>query len=128
MQQDMQHNGIGYVQWNIALEDDEVFWLLPASHNHPDSAELQQALLDDPCAAIPGGVPIKLRAGDGVVYSNVCLHWGSHYSSSVMFFRRVRVDAARRRSSTPRRGRVDAAVVGSRRRRTARTVSSSRRA
>ena len=82
MQQDMQHNGIGYVQWNIALEDDEVFWLLPASHNVPDSAELQQALLDDPCAAIPGGVPIKLRAGDAVVYSNVCLHWGSRYSSS----------------------------------------------
>lgn len=82
MQQDMQRNGIGYVQWNIALEDDEVFWLLPASHNLPDSADVQQALLDDPCAEIPGGIPIKLRAGDGVVYSNVCLHWGSRYTSS----------------------------------------------
>lgn len=82
MQQDMQRNGIGYVQWNIALEDDEVFWLLPASHNLPDSAAVQQALLDDPCAEIPGGLPIKLRAGDGVVYSNVCLHWGSCYNSS----------------------------------------------
>lgn len=81
MQQDMQRNGIGCVQWNIALENDEVFWLLPASHNLPDSAELQQALLDDPCAELLGGVQIKLRAGDGVVYSNVCLHWGSQYNS-----------------------------------------------
>eukprot|EP01052_Picozoa_sp_SAG31_P029425 SAG31_NODE_2924_length_4905_cov_58.193300_2_plen_319_part_00 len=78
----MQHNGIGYVQWNIALEDDEVFWLLPSSHNLPDLADVQQALLDDPCAEIPGGLPIKLRAGDGVVYSNVCLHWGSRYRST----------------------------------------------
>lgn len=82
MQRDMQANGVGYVQWNIALEDDEIFWLIPGSHRQPDSAALQQALLDDPCVEIHCGVPIKLQKGDGVVYSNVCLHWGSQYNST----------------------------------------------
>jgi hypothetical protein len=82
MQADMQANGVAYTQWNICLAEhgDSIFWLVPSSHRRPDSPELQKALLDDPCAAIPGGVPIELKAGDGVVYSNICLHWGSQYN------------------------------------------------
>ena len=76
MQADMQANGIAYTQWNICLEEhgDSIFWLVPASHRLPDSPELQQALLDDPCAAIPGGIPIELAAGDGS-------HWRDCHSA-----------------------------------------------
>eukprot|EP01051_Picozoa_sp_SAG22_P019116 SAG22_NODE_3426_length_1719_cov_1.109877_2_plen_315_part_01 len=76
---DIQANGLGNVQWNIALYDDDVFWLRPRSHRTPDSGELLDGLLRDPCSPVPGGIPARLKAGDGVVYTNMCLHWGSLY-------------------------------------------------
>ena len=32
---------------------------------------------------MPGGIPIELSAGDGVVYSHMGLHWGSNYSTKL---------------------------------------------
>jgi hypothetical protein len=83
MQDDMQANCAGSVQWNIALYDDSVFWLVPGSHRQPDAGPLRDALLRDPCNPLPGGLAIKLRGGDGVVYSNMCLHWPSVYGKAL---------------------------------------------
>ena len=30
---------------------------------------------------LPGGIPVELNAGDGVVYINLNHHWGSNYSA-----------------------------------------------
>ena len=32
---------------------------------------------------IPGGMPVELKAGDGIVYIHMMLHWGSNYSAKV---------------------------------------------
>jgi hypothetical protein len=63
----------------IPLYDDEVLWVVPRSHRQPDTGAILDALLVDPCAPLPGAEPTQLRAGDGVVYSNLILHWGSNY-------------------------------------------------
>jgi hypothetical protein len=78
---DLMENRPGYVQWNIALYDDDVFWLVPGSHKQPSDEEQRRQLLKDPTAQLKGGIPIALEAGDGVVYPNVVLHWGSFYST-----------------------------------------------
>ena len=33
--------------------------------------------------AVTGGVPVELRAGDGVIYSNFLIHWGSDYTTKL---------------------------------------------
>ena len=86
LQKDLMENAPGYVQWNIALYDDDVFWLVPGSHKQPSDEDQRQQLLIDPTSKLKGGVPIKLKAGDGVVYPNLMMHWGSFYSSK---FRRT---------------------------------------
>ena len=70
----------GYVQWNIPLYDDDVLWVVPGSHRFPESEEQRSQLLLDPGVPLPGGVPVNLKAGDGVVYTNLIMHWGSYYS------------------------------------------------
>ncbi len=77
---DMLENGPRYVQWNIALYDDDVFWAVPGSHRRLNTPKENQQLLADDHAPLTGGGPIKLKAGDGVVYVNFLLHWGSNYS------------------------------------------------
>ena len=37
MQMDMLKNAPGYVQWNIPLYDDSVFWVVPKSHSRPNT-------------------------------------------------------------------------------------------
>ena len=32
---------------------------------------------------IPGGMPVELKAGDGIVYIHMMLHWGSNYSAKL---------------------------------------------
>ena len=80
-QQSLMENGPGYVQWNIALYDDAVLWILPESHKHPSTEAQRQQLLLDPKLQLSGGVPVRLEAGDGVVYPNLMMHWGSIYRS-----------------------------------------------
>ena len=81
LQDDLMANGPGYVQWNIPLYDDDVFWLVPGSHRQPTDEEQRRQLLTDPTSRLRDGIPMDLKAGDGVVYPNVVMHWGSFYSS-----------------------------------------------
>ena len=74
-------NGPAYVQWNIALYDDDIFWVVPKSHRAPDSDELKQQLLRDSHVEVPGAFQARLRAGDAIVYASFILHWGSPYTS-----------------------------------------------
>ncbi|MCZ6678048.1 MAG: phytanoyl-CoA dioxygenase family protein [Candidatus Poribacteria bacterium] len=83
LQADMAANGVGTVQWNIALYDDDVFWLVPASHRRPNTDAESRQLLSNSRVPLPNSIPLKLRAGDGAVYSNALLHWGSNYSTKL---------------------------------------------
>jgi len=73
-------NGPRYVQWNIPLYDDEVLWVVPGSHRRLDLPEEREQRHGGVRTPLPGGVPVELRAGDAVIYSNFILHWGSNYS------------------------------------------------
>ena len=82
VQRDQQVNGPPYVQWNIALHDDDVFWVVPGSHVNADSEELKrQLLVDERTAEVPGAFQVSLKAGDALVYASYMLHWGSPYTS-----------------------------------------------
>ena len=83
LQQDTLTNGPGYVQWNVPLYDDAVLWVVPRSHRRTNTAEENRILSDDPHVPLPGGIPVELAAGDGVVYLNGILHWGSNYSTKL---------------------------------------------
>ena len=79
---DMQHNGAGYIQWNIALYDDSVLWVVPGSHRRDLSETEVHELAGSARGPLSSGLQIKLRAGDGVAYVNHILHWGSNYSTT----------------------------------------------
>ena len=83
LQMDLVANAPGYVQWNIALYNDDVLWIVPGSHRRSDTEEQKRQLLADPCVPLPGSVQVKLKAGDGVVYPNIIMHWGSIYGSKL---------------------------------------------
>ena len=81
LQEDMLANAPGYVQWNIPLYDDDVLWVVPGSHRRANTAAEDRQLAENPRAPLPGGVPVQLQAGDGVVFSSLILHWPSNYST-----------------------------------------------
>ena len=83
LQLDLLENGPRYLQWNIPLYDDNVLWVVPGSHVRINTAQENEELLADPRAPLNGGIPVELAAGDGVVYVNFLLHWGSNYSSKL---------------------------------------------
>jgi hypothetical protein len=83
MQLDLMENAPGYVQWNIALYEDDVFWIVPGSHKQPTSESQRRQLLLDPKSPLEGGIPAALCPGDGIVYPNVMMHWGSTYTSKL---------------------------------------------
>lgn len=70
-----------YTQWNIALYDDDVFWLIPGSHMRFNTEQENKQLSHCEHEPVVGGCPIDLKAGDGVVYLTPILHWGSNYST-----------------------------------------------
>ena len=83
MQMDVLQNAPGYVQWNIPLYDDSVFWVVPKSHKRPNTEAENQHLVTNGREPIPGGMPVELKAGDGIVYIHMMLHWGSNYSAKL---------------------------------------------
>ena len=83
LQTDLLENGPKYLQWNIALYDDNVLWVVPGSHRRLNTDVENRALSDNPRRALPGGIPVELNAGDAVVYINYMLHWGSNYSAGM---------------------------------------------
>jgi hypothetical protein len=80
---DTQANGPGELQWNIALYDDDVFWVVPGSHLRPETEAETRQLLKDPRVPLPGAQQVALKAGDAVVYTNILLHWGSIYTAKL---------------------------------------------
>ena len=83
LQMDMLENKPRYLQWNIPLYDDDVFWVVPGSHRRLNTDAENQQLRDNAHVPLPDSVPVALKAGDGVVYSNFLLHWGSNYSAKL---------------------------------------------
>ena len=83
LQADLLANGPGYVQWNIPLYDDDVLWVVPGSHRRLNTAQESRELLQDRRAPLSSGMPVKLKAGDGVMYINTILHWPSNYSTKL---------------------------------------------
>ena len=83
LQRDLLANNPGYLQWNLPLYDDPVLWVVPGSHRRPNTEAENEALAEDPRRPLPGGVRVELAAGDGVVYTNLILHWGSDYSRAL---------------------------------------------
>ncbi len=72
--------GPGYLQWNVPLYNDSVFWVVPGSHRRINTEAETRQLAEDSSVPLPGSVPVDLQAGDGVVYIHMMLHWGSNYS------------------------------------------------
>ena len=84
LQADMLANGApGSVQWNIALYDDDVLWVVPGSHRRLNTAQENRELQEDPRAPLSNGLQVKLNAGDGVMYINTNLHWPSNYTTKL---------------------------------------------
>ena len=97
MQQDFAANGAAHLQWNIALYDEDILWVVPGSHIRPNTAAENRQLAAVPHTyaynqqpqgtkrhePLPNSVPVHLKAGDGVVYANMILHWGSNYSAKL---------------------------------------------
>ena len=83
LQQDTLANGPVHLHWNIALYDDDVFWLVPGSHRRFNSEAENRQLSSSEYEPIDGGMAIELEAGDGIVYLTPILHWGSNYSTKL---------------------------------------------
>ena len=83
LQTDMLANGPGFLQWNIALYDDDVLGVVPRSHFRLNTPEEDRVLLEDPSAPLPGGIRVELGPGDGVVYINTMLHRTSDHSATL---------------------------------------------
>ena len=83
LQEELAETGPRYLQWNLPLYDDDVFWVVPGSHRRLNTPEEDRRLRDDPRSPLPGGMPVKLKAGDGLIYYHSMLHWGSNYSTKL---------------------------------------------
>ena len=83
LQMDMLENRPRYLQWNIPLYDDDVFWVVPGSHRRLNTDAENRQLLDNPRVPLTNSIPLELKAGDGVVYSNFLPHWGRNYSTKL---------------------------------------------
>ena len=75
--------GPSYIQWNIALYDDDVLCVVPGSHRRPATAEQDECLRSAGVGRhgrggwvgqLPGAVRVRLAAGDGVAYINQIMH------------------------------------------------------
>lgn len=81
LREDMRSNGPGLLQWNLALYDDDVLWVVPGSHRRPNTdAENAQLEQDNHTQVSPAALQVELKAGQGVLYTNTIFHWGSNYS------------------------------------------------
>ena len=80
---DIEANGPAYAQWNIALYDDAILHVIPGSHQRLNSeVEINQLQRQSNTPSpLSGGTCVELNPGDGVVYNNMLLHWGSRYTN-----------------------------------------------
>mgnify|MGYP002840636828 CR=1 FL=1 len=78
---DYRFNPPHYTQWNIALYDDDVLWLVPRSHMRYNTERENRQLAHSLYEPLDGAIPVELSPGDAVVYLTPILHWGSNYSA-----------------------------------------------
>jgi ectoine hydroxylase-related dioxygenase (phytanoyl-CoA dioxygenase family) len=69
------------VQINLPLVDENSLWVVPGSHNRPNTVEENAAFAGSkhyaPVGAeMPGGIPVRLKAGQAVLYNNNLIHRG----------------------------------------------------
>ncbi|MFT2008316.1 phytanoyl-CoA dioxygenase family protein [Pontibacter sp. 13R65] len=69
------------VQINLPLVDENSLWVVPGSHNRPNTPEEDAAFQGSKHYApvgveMPGGVPVSLKAGQAVLYNNNLIHRG----------------------------------------------------
>jgi len=69
------------VQINLPLVDENSLWVVPSSHNRPNTAAENVAFAGSkhyaPIGAeMPGGIPVALKAGQAVLYNNNLIHRG----------------------------------------------------
>jgi hypothetical protein len=83
LQMDLLENAPGYLQWNIPLYDDNVLWTVPGSHRRANTEAENKQLSENSQAPLPNSIPVEMKAGDGVVYTNTIFHWGSNYSTKL---------------------------------------------
>ena len=74
LQEDIKENGPPYVQWNIALYDDNYLHVIPKSHLRRSSKAENKVERRFGVVPLPNAIPVDLKAGDGVVYINSILH------------------------------------------------------
>ena len=76
---DIEANGPAYAQWNIALCDEAILHLVPGSHRRlnsgPEADQLKRH--GGTQMPLPNEIAADLKAGDGVVYNVMLLHWGA---------------------------------------------------
>ena len=80
---DILETGPRYVQWNLALYDDDVLKVVPGSHLRPNTAAENESISTNPLGQVPGELQTQLEAGDGVAYILPILHQGSNYSTKM---------------------------------------------
>ena len=80
---DILETGPRYVQWNLALYDDDVLKVVPGSHLRPNTDEENESISANPLGQVPGELQTQLEAGDGVAYILPILHQGSNYSTKL---------------------------------------------
>ena len=69
------------VQINLPLVEENSLWIVPASHNRPNTFEENAAFAGSKHYAkigveMPGAIPVKLKAGQAVFYNNNLIHRG----------------------------------------------------
>ena len=58
--------------------------VVPGSHRRPNTDAENAQLLEDVHSQIsPEALQVKLKAGQGALYTNTILHWGSNYTSKL---------------------------------------------
>lgn len=76
------------VQINLPLVDENSLWIVPGSHNRPNT-EAENAVFQGskhyaPIGVeMPGGIPVPLKAGQAVLYNNNLIHRGFTEKMSV---------------------------------------------
>jgi ectoine hydroxylase-related dioxygenase (phytanoyl-CoA dioxygenase family) len=63
----------------LAIEDDACFWLVPGSHNRPNTAEEERKFEEGETSweeMFPGAVQVKLKAGTAVPFDSRAIHRG----------------------------------------------------
>ena len=69
------------VQINLPLVEENSLWIVPGSHNRPNTPDEDEAFGGSkhyaPVGAdMPGGIPVSLKAGQAVLYNNNLIHRG----------------------------------------------------